>query len=34
MERMICFAVGLSEEDIEKGKASFYGLYEKYSNWT
>ena len=27
MERMICFALGLSEEDIEKGKASFHGLY-------
>lgn len=24
-ERMICFCLGLSSEDIEKGKASFYG---------
>jgi len=26
-EKIICFALGLSEEDIEKGKASFYGLH-------
>ena len=25
-ERIICFALGLSHEDIEKGRASFYGL--------
>ena len=26
MEKIICFSLGLSEEDIEKGKASFYEL--------
>ncbi|PKN51773.1 MAG: hypothetical protein CVU55_10010 [Deltaproteobacteria bacterium HGW-Deltaproteobacteria-13] len=25
-EKIICFSLGLSDEDIEKGKASFYGL--------
>lgn len=26
MEKIICFSLGLSEEDIEKGKSSFYGV--------
>lgn len=26
MEKIFCFSLGLSEEDIEKGKASFYEL--------
>lgn len=26
MEKIVCFSLGLSEEDIEKGKGSFYGL--------
>lgn len=26
MKKIICFSVGLSEEDIEKGKASFYEM--------
>lgn len=27
-KRIICFSLGLSQEDVEKGKASFYSLIE------